>query len=475
MISTHINEVLSGTIDIEEKTKQVLSKFQELNEKYTFMSLITKDLAIESAKNLKTRINNGEKPSLAGLFVTVKDCICIKDEETTASSKILKGYKPIFDATVIERLKDAGVIIIGKTLQDEFGFGSFSVNTGIDLDTPKNPEDESRVAGGSSGGCAVATRLAIKNKIPHISIAESTGGSIENPASFCGVIGFCPTYGRVSRNGLISYANSLDKIGIMAEKIEDVSIVLEVISGKDTKDSTTIEKEPFNYKKTKEQFRVGLIKESFCDSLSKEVKTCFESYISEIKKKGHIIEEISLPTTFEYGIPAYYIIATCEASTNLSCLSGLRYGIQKVEKNEHFSNYFKRIRSQNFGKEAKRRIMLGTFARMAGYRDAFYIKAAKVRTEVLLEYENIFKNYDIIISPTMPFSAPKISEIEKLKAVDHYLADIMTVGPNLAGIPHMSVPIGFDSNNLAIGAMISANHENEGLLIDFQKSMDGIK
>ena len=471
-LAKYISQVQNNEINIVEKTKEVLDKVKALNQEYKFMSVISETLALEQAKELQDNSNLKELP-LAGLFVTIKDCVCVKGVETTASSKILKSYEPIFDASVVENLQKSGAIILGKTLQDEFGFGSFSTNTGIGYEVPLNPNDKTRVSGGSSGGSAVATKALIDAEIPHIAIAESTGGSIENPASFCGVIGFCPTYGRVSRYGLLSYANSLDKIGVMADKIKDVENTFNVIASHDSKDSTSVDfKEDNHSKKELKDFKIAIIKDSLNDDVNAEVKSEINKTIDRLKEFGAKVEEINLDFTFKFGIPAYYIIAMSEASTNLSALCGLRYGAQDLKSDEHFSDYFSRIRSESFGEEAKRRIMLGTFTRMAGYRDAFYIKAAKARTKVIEEYKKIFEEYDIIISPTMPFVAPKFDEISKLKAVDHYLADIMTVGPNLAGIPHLSFPIAKDKADMPIGMMISADHFNENKLFNFVEELE---
>lgn len=429
--------------------KDVLETVRELNNTFAFLSADPEKIAPTG------------KGALDGYYITIKDCICVKDVETTASSRILKGYKPVFDATVVEKIKAAGGTIIGKAVQDEFGFGSFCTNVGLGYAVPKNPHDLNRVTGGSSGGSAVATSLLAQKGIKHIAIAESTGGSIENPAAFCGVIGFCPTYGTVSRYGLLSYANSLDKIGIMATDVADVQKALTVIQGEDPKDSTS----KCEKKEIKKIQKVAIIKESMTGDTDKKVLDEMQKKVALLEQKGIIVEEISLPFTFKYGIPAYYILATAEASTNLAALSGLRYGQQDVQKDEHFSKYFTRIRSEHFGTEAKRRIMLGTFTRMAGFRDAYYLKAAKIRAKVIEEYKKIFETYDLIISPTMPFVAPTFDDIEKLRPIDHYLADVLTVGPNLAGLPHMSYPI--VSEKMPIGMMVIGNHYEDETVLSF--------
>ena len=417
------------------------------------------------------QIKKDPRGKLAGLPVSVKDCICVKDVESRAGSKILTGYKPVFDASVIEEIKKEGAIIIGKTAQDEFGFGSFSVNVGKGMDVPLNPFDKQRSCGGSSGGSAGITQKA---SFPHIAIAESTGGSIECPASFCGVTGFCPTYGRVSRYGLIDYANSLDKIGPMAKTVEETALMLNVIAGHDKNDSTSINKPTEDYlsllKKPIKGMKIGIIKEAFEEGVDKEVRKKVEEAIKKLKEKGAKTEQISFPLTSKYTLPAYYIIALSEASTNLARYSGMRYGAhEKLEGN--FNQYFSKVRSNNFTKEAKRRIIIGTFARMAGFRDAYYIKAAKLRTRIIQEYKKAFKKYDCLISPTMPVVAPKFDEIKKLTPLQNYMMDIMTVGPNLAGLPHMSVNVGL-KDKMPIGMMLMTDHLEEGKLLQIGKRLE---
>lgn len=467
MIQEFINKVKKGEIDIVENTKTTLQEIQKINKEYHFFNTISEQEAIKQAKN------TDKKEKLAGLIISVKDCICVKDIESTAGSKILNNYKPVFDATVIKKLKKQGAIIIGKTAQDAFGFGSFSVNVGLDKEIPLNPLDKTRACGGSSGGSAGITK---KLTLPHISIAESTGGSIEAPAAFCGVIGFCPTYGRVSRYGLIDYANSFDKIGPMANSMYDIALILEVIVGYDPKDSTSLDAPTETYTqyvdKSISSMKIGLIKESLSQGVDKQVKDSILKTVEKLKKQGAIVEEISLPLTFKYGIPTYYLIAMCEASTNLSKLCGMRYGVSDKLQGS-FNQYFIKIRSENFNQESKRRIIIGTFARMSGFRDAYYIKATKVRTKIIQEYKELFKKYDCLISAVTPTIAPKFSDIKKMTPLQNYLADIMTVGPNLAGIPHASVPIDPDpETNMPIGLQIMADHLQEGKIIQLGSALE---
>ncbi|MEK6876692.1 MAG: amidase family protein, partial [Nanoarchaeota archaeon] len=367
-----VEKIKNNEIDIIEHTEKVIDECKKINKGYNYFNTISGDLALEQAKEIKKQIKNKDSTiknkKLLGVAISVKDAICVKGVESTAGSRILKGYKPLFDATVIKKVKDAGGIIIGKTAQDEFGFGSFSVNVGLGFKIPKNPFDKTRACGGSSGG---AGGIAKKASFPHIALGESTGGSIVDPASFCGVFGLCPTYGRVSRYGLMDYANSLDKIGPLGDDVYDVALLLETISGFDNNESTTINKPTENYtnfiNKNIKNMRIGIIKESFKD-IDKNVEKNVRNGIKKLEEHGAKAEEISLKLPIEHGLSTYYIIATSEASTNLAKYCGMRYGIaEKLEGN--FNEYFTKVRSDNFGAEAKRRIILGTFARMSGYRD----------------------------------------------------------------------------------------------------------
>tara|TARA_Y100000310_G_scaffold18735_2_gene18362 strand:- start:6607 stop:8016 length:1410 start_codon:yes stop_codon:yes gene_type:complete len=462
-----IQKIKNKEIDIVEHTKKVIEECKKLNKEYHYFNVISEELALQQAKQIKKE----PRGKLAGLPVSVKDCICVKDIESRAGSKILSGYKPVYDATVIEKLKKEGAIIIGKTAQDEFGFGSFSVNVGLGMKVPVNPFDKERSCGGSSGGSAGITQKA---SFPHIAIAESTGGSIECPASFCGVNGFCPTYGRISRYGLIDYANSLDKIGPMGKTIEEIALMLNVIAGHDKKDSTSINKPTEDYisflKKPVKGLKIGIIKDYLGEGVDKEVKVKVIEAIKKLEEEGAKTEEISLPLTSKHALPAYYIIALSEASTNLAKYSGMRYGAhEKLEGN--FNEYFSKVRSNNFTKESKRRIIIGTFARMAGFRDAYYIKAVQIRTKIIQEYKKVFRKYDCLISPTMPVVAPKFDEIKKLTPLQNYMMDIMTVGPNLAGLPHMSLNVGL-KDNMPIGMMLIADHLEEGKLLQIGSGLE---
>ncbi|MBI3033036.1 Asp-tRNA(Asn)/Glu-tRNA(Gln) amidotransferase subunit GatA [Candidatus Woesearchaeota archaeon] len=439
-------------------TQQQLEK---INEEYHYFNKLC---------NVQTK----KTGKLKDYVISVKDALCVKDVETKGGSAILEGYKPLFNATVIEKLLAEGATIIGKTSQDAFGFGTFSTNVGNNMQIPLNPFDKNHSTGGSSGGAAGFTQLAKKKGIKHIALGESTGGSIAAPASFCGVYGLTPTYSLVSRYGLLDYANSLDKIGPIAASVKELAMCLSIIAGHDEKDATSSKTSIPDYEKGLSKpikgMKIAVIKECFGKGIDPAIKQNILETIETLKKQGATIEEISLPTTTEYALEAYYILAMCEASTNLAKYCGIRYGRhEKLEGN--FNQYFSKVRSHGFNKEEKRRILLGTFARMSGYRDAYYIKAAKVRTLIIQEYKKAFEKYDILISPTMPMVAPTFDEIKRLTPLQHYMVDLMTVGPSLAGLPHISCPTGF-KDNMPIGTMFIADHFQEEKLLQIASSIE---
>lgn len=426
--------------------------------------------------NFMREISKGDKKEgeLSNIPFVVKDAICTENITTSAGSKIIENYTPVFDATVVKRLKEAGARIYGKTNQDEFGFGTFSTNCAFE--TPKNPHDPERVVGGSSGGAGAI--VAAMNK-PVISVGESTGGSITNPAAYNGVVGITPTYGRVSRYGLIDYANSLDKIGILAKTVYCAAKGLEVIAGKDKNDQTTVDRKvpeltEFN---DKENLKIGIPKQYVeLDGLEEDVEENFNDSVEWFKENGHDVEKIDMPLLdAEYAVPAYYILAVSEASTNLARFSGIRYGKElNPEDYESYNDYFAEVRSENFGEEAKRRILLGTYTRKAGYRDQYYIKAAKVRQKIINQFKQVFEEYDVLISPSMPNIAPKIEEAEEMTPAEIYAMDTLTVGPNLAGMPMISVPNG-KSNGMPTGLHIIGDHFEEDKILDIANSFEGEK
>jgi len=450
----NIREFLSnakkGSIDVKEHSAKVLQELKKINKEYFYLNAMAESPGFGRGK-------------ISGLPISVKDCLCVKGMESTAGSAILKGYVPLFDATAVERCRKDGAFILGKTAQDEFGFGSFNANVGNGFKIPLNPIDKNRVCGGSSGGAA---GLAKKASFPHVALAESTGGSIVAPAAFCGVVGMCPTYGRVSRYGLIDYANSLDKIGPIAQSVEDTAFILELIAGHDIKDSTSSTEKVDSYisalSKGIKGKTIGILEEGFGEGVDPALAKRVKDAISKLESLGAKTARISLPLNSKYSLESYYVLATAEASTNLAKYCGMRYG---AHENLHgsFNEYFTEVRSKNLGPEAKRRILLGTFARMAGYSAKFYSKAGKVRTLIIDEYKKAFKKVDLIASPTMPIIAPTFDEVKKLTPLQQYKMDLLTVGPNLAGLPHISVPCG-DVKGMPVGLQLIADHFNESLL-----------
>ncbi len=445
-----------GNVDYADFISHFMNALKKINEKFGFLHTIAE-------------VDSERGEGLYGLPVSVKDNICVKGLQSTAGSRILDGYVPFFDATCVKKTKIAGGKIIGKTNQDEFGFGTFSVNSGYEV--PKNPIDPDRTCGGSSGGAAGLVKAL---RMPHIAIAESTGGSISCPASFCGVVGLTPTYGLVSRYGLIDYANSLDKIGPIGDTVEDVALMLTVIASHDLRDSTSIMQKHNDYtkhlKKGIKGMKIGIPKEYF-RNIDPNVKKKVENAIDNLEELGAKVKTISLPTT-KYALSAYYIIATSEASTNLAKYCGLRYGAH-LEIGGNFNEYFSLVRSKYLGDEAKRRIILGTFAKMSGYRDAYYLKAMKVRTLIINDFKKAFKKFDVLAAPTMPILPPRFKDIAKLKPVQHYQMDILTVPPNLAGVPMISVPCG-NIGKLPVGIHLMADHLNEDKIIEAASAFESV-
>jgi aspartyl-tRNA(Asn)/glutamyl-tRNA(Gln) amidotransferase subunit A len=388
---------------------------------------------------------------------SAKDNLCAAGFQARAGSRILDGYRPPFDATAISRMRGGGASLIGKTNMDEFGFGTFSTNSGYQV--PRNPFDPERACGGSSGGAAAAACLIER----HVALGVSTGGSISCPASFCGVLGLTPTYGRVSRYGLIDYANSLDKIGLLARDVASLRLWLPVIAGADPKDPTSCVQPPLQMGGRRVE-KVAVPREA-TENLSGDVLAQFERAILSLQEDHDVkVEEASLPS-LRYALSAYYVLATSEASTNLARYCGMRFGVRNANVSQHFNDFFAETRSANFGTEAKRRILLGTYARMVGFRDRYYMKALAVRQLVISEYQRAFREYDLVLTPTMPFVAPRFSEVERMTPLQAYQADYLTVPPNLAGLPHVSLPCGYQ-NGMPLGMQLVAPHWEERTLFD---------
>jgi len=463
-----VKEVRTGNLSVTEHTAKILEEAEKKKD-YNYFSLLAKEYAMETARRLEKDIKRGEaNGKLLGVSLSVKDCICVKGIESRASSKILTGYKPTFDATAITKAKKEGAIIIGKTNQDEFGFGTFGNNTGIGFGTPKNPFDKERSCGGSSAGSAGFTALTENT---HLSMAESTGGSIACPSSFCGVASITPTYGRISRYGLMDYASSMDKIGTMGKNIEEAATLFNVIAGYDEKDSTSL-KEPKREAKLPEKAKIAIPKD-FLEKADEKVSKAFWDFIKKAESNGFSYTEISLPLNTKYGVSVYYLIAVSEASTNLAKYCGMRYGAYENLEGT-FDEYFSEVRSKNFGDEAKRRIMLGTFARMSGFRDAYYLKAMKARTLLIEEYKKVFSKHDFIAHPTMPIISPKMSDVEKLSPAEIYGMDLYTCPANLTGLPHISINTS-EIDSMPSGLMLTGNHLEETKLIEAAKRLEAIK
>jgi len=397
---------------------------------------------------------------LKGIPVSIKDNICTDGYNTECCSKILQGFKPPYDATVIRKLKETGASILPlKTNMDEFAFGSSTENSFFG--PTHNPWNLECVPGGSSGGSAAA--VAADEAI--LALGSDTGGSIRQPASFCGVVGLKPTYGRVSRYGLIAFASSLDQIGPIAKDVKDSALLMNVISGYDPMDSTSVDTEVPDYTQSLgmdiKGLRLAIPREYFIEGLDPEVKGILEEAINKLKTLGAEYKEVTLPHT-EYAVPVYYIIATAEASSNLARFDGVQYGL-RVDKTGSLIDMYKNTREEGFGEEAKRRIILGTFALSHGYYDAYYLRALKVRTLIKQDFDSVFKEFDCIVTPTSPTPAFRIGEkiADPLKM---YLSDIYTISANLAGIPAMSIPCGFTKKGLPAGLQILAKPFNEEML-----------
>lgn len=450
--------IKEGKLSLVENVKYFLSQIEEKKNLNAFNFVLDED-AITNAKIIQDKINTDKNGRLAGLVIAVKDVLSIKNKPTTCSSNILKDFSSIYTATSVQHLIDEDAIIIGKTNCDEFAMGSSNENSAFG--NVLNPLDITRVPGGSSGGSAAAVAADLCD----VSLGSDTGGSIRQPAAFCGVFGLKPTYGRVSRYGLTAFASSFDSIGPFAKNVEDIALVLEILSGKDDLDSTSSDISVPSFSQNlnlDKKIRIGIAKEYFGEGISLEVKNSIDSIIAKLKDNNFEVIEISLPHT-EYTIAAYYILTTAEASSNLARYDGARYGF-RIEHSSNLLDMYKQSRSDGFGKEVKRRIMLGTYVLSAGYYDAYYRKAQKVRRLIKNDFDNAFKAVDLILTPTSPFTAFKIGE-KTSDPLEMYLSDIFTTSANLAGIPGISIPAGKNSEGMPIGMQLLANQFNESDLL----------
>ncbi len=436
-----------------EIAQEFLQRIQDLEPKLHSFLRITEEQALNQAQQVDAQIAAGENIGLlAGIPIGIKDNLCTQGIPTTCGSRILENFVPPFESTVTTRLAAAGAVMVGKTNLDEFAMGSSTENSAYQLTA--NPWDLARVPGGSSGGSAAA--VAANECV--VALGSDTGGSIRQPASLCGVVGMKPTYGLVSRYGLVAYASSLDQIGPFGQSVEDAAILLGAIAGYDAQDSTSLKVEVPDYtqslKPDLKGMKIGVIQETFGDGLDPEVKAVVEGAIAQLKDLGAEIQEISCPR-FRYGLPTYYIIAPSEASANLARYDGVKYGFRKPDA-ETLMEMYTKTRAEGFGPEVKRRIMIGTYALSAGYYDAYYLKAQKVRTLIKQDFETAFESVDVLVCPTAPTTAFKAGE-KTADPLSMYLSDLMTIPVNLAGLPGLSLPCGFDRQGLPIGLQIIGN------------------
>lgn len=455
-----------GQLSCTELVRCHLAVIEQKKNLNAFLSIYA-DEAIHRAELIDQKIKKHSAGKLAGLVVGIKDLICYKDHPLQGASKILDGFISQFNATAVQRLLDEDAIIIGRQNCDEFGMGSSNENSAFG--PVLNDLDNSRVSGGSSGGSAVAVQAGMCQ----VSLGTDTGGSVRQPAAFCGLVGLKPTYSRISRYGLAAYASSFDCIGILANHVEDVALVLEVIAGADEMDSTVSRKEVPLYSQDlssqNQKYKIAYVSESIENpSLQPEIKSALIETIEKLRSQSHTIEPIDFPLN-EYVLPTYYILATAEASSNLSRYDGVRYGYRSPHSND-LSSLYKKTRSEGFGKEVQRRILLGTFVLSSSYYDAYYNKAQKVRRLIRNKMKEIFSRYDFVLMPTAPTTAFKLSE-HSSDPVEMYLADLFSVQANVAGIPAISIPSGKDKQGLPIGLQLLADDFEECKLLRFSRAI----
>ncbi len=463
---THIQqEISSGGASCGEIVQDFLDNIHKLSHLNAFLEVFETE-AKERAAQIDAKIKSGKAGKLHGMVVGLKDNICYKNHRVSASSKILDGFVSVYSATAVERLLAEDAIIIGRLNCDEFGMGSTNENSAFG--PVLNFYDTGKVAGGSSGGSAVAVQAGLC----HAALGSDTGGSVRAPASFCGVVGLKPTYGRVSRHGLIAYASSFDQIGALTSNVDDTVLLLEVISGSDDFDSTASREAGTlsGVEGWREgESSVAYIKQTLNHpGLDAEIKSRIEQIIDALKAKGVSVSEVEFPV-LDYIVPAYYILTTAEASSNLSRYDGMRYGYRS-RNGDDLESVYKKSRTEAFGKEVQRRIMLGTFVLSAGYQDAYYTKAQRVRRIIKQATDDILSKHDFIIMPTTPGTAFALGEKMK-NPLEMYLADIYTVQANLAGVPAISLPLGKHSNGMPFGVQVMAGMFREGKMLEFAKSL----
>jgi aspartyl-tRNA(Asn)/glutamyl-tRNA(Gln) amidotransferase subunit A len=460
-------KVRSGEIDLKDNVLFFLNKIDEHKDLNAF-NFVFKEDALKQAALVQEKILKGTSGKLAGMVIAIKDVLSLKDKPLTCSSDILGNFTSVYTATAVQKLIDEDAIIIGKTNCDEFAMGSSNENSAFG--NVLNPYDKTKVPGGSSGGSAAA----VAARLCDVALGSDTGGSIRQPASFCGIYGIKPTYGRVSRYGLTAFASSFDSIGCFANSVEDIASVMEVMSGKDDLDTTSSDlmvppyTDELNNAKNK-KFKIGIAEEYFGAGLSPEIKTAVDKLLTHLKQNGYDTTPVTLPYS-KYTIATYYILTTAEASSNLARYDGAHYGFRS-DNSSSLIDMYKNSRTEAFGAEVKRRIMLGTYVLSAGYYDAYYRKAQKVRRLIKTDFDNAFKQVDIILTPTTPTTAFKLGENVQ-DPLQMYLNDIYTTSANLAGIPGMNVPVGKDSLGLPIGAQLLAAQFNESKLFQIAKFIE---
>ncbi|OIP71538.1 MAG: aspartyl/glutamyl-tRNA amidotransferase subunit A [Oscillatoriales cyanobacterium CG2_30_40_61] len=448
-----------------EITQEALDRIAQLEPQLNSFLRVTADQALEQARQVDAKIAAGEQIGLlAGIPIAIKDNMCTEGIRTTCGSKILENFIPPYESTVTQKLAAAGAVMVGKTNMDEFAMGSSTENSAYQVTA--NPWDLERVPGGSSGGsaAAVAAREAV------VSLGSDTGGSIRQPASFCGVVGLKPTYGLVSRYGLVAYASSLDQIGPFGRSVEDAAILLQAIAGHDPKDATSLNFPIPDYVsalipslRARSGIKIGVIKETFGEGLDPIVEKIVTKAISVLQELGAEIQVVSCPR-FRYGLPTYYVIAPSEASANLARYDGVKYGFRYPDA-DNLIEMYQKTRAQGFGAEVKRRIMMGTYVLSAGYYDAYYLKAQKVRTLIKEDFDRAFSQVEVLVCPTAPSTAFKAGE-KTADPLSMYLSDLMTIPVNLAGLPGISVPCGFDDQGLPIGMQLIGKPLGESRLLE---------
>ena len=443
-------KIKAKEVTVEEAVKAAIASIKAKEEKINSFVTIDEEGALKKAAEVQAKINAGELTGpLAGVPVAIKDNMCTEGLLTTCSSKILYNFIPTYTSEAVKRLEEAGAVIVGKTNMDEFAMGSTTETSAFGA--TKNPWDTDHVPGGSSGGSCAAVAA---EEVPY-ALGSDTGGSIRQPSSFCGVTGIKPTYGTVSRYGLIAYGSSLDQIGPIAKDVTDCATILETIASYDTKDSTSVKRDDLKFTEALVDdvagMKIGIPKDYLGEGLDPEVKAAILAAADVLKEKGAIVEEFDLGLV-EYAIPAYYVIACAEASSNLARFDGVKYGYRTKEYTD-LHNMYKKSRSEGFGPEVKRRIMLGSFVLSSGYYDAYYLKALRVKALIKKAFDDAFAKYDVILGPAAPTTAPKLGE-SLSDPIQMYLGDIYTISVNLAGLPGISLPCGMDSKGLPIGLQL---------------------